>query len=123
MRINEFGKAVRKARLDAEVSLAAMAEELEVSSTFLSGMETGRKKISAEWVQKVENFFLRRQLDVPGLAEMADISNKSVSLEGLAPAHQSLIAGFARASLSVEQVERFKEMLNSLNENKQGDPT
>ena len=53
MKITEFGKAVRKARIDASVTLGDMAEALEVSPPFLSAMETGRKKISEDWVRKI----------------------------------------------------------------------
>lgn len=119
MKITEFGKVVRKARLDAEVSLLQMANELDVTSAFLSGMETGRKKITDDWVGKIRNFFAVRNIEVPNLAEAADVSNKSVSLEGLSPAHQMLVAGFARTSLSQEELENLKALLAAANTNKE----
>lgn len=119
MKITEFGKIVRKARLDAEISLLQMANELNVSSAFLSGMETGRKKITEEWVSKIESFFSMNGISVPNLAEAADVSNKSVSLEGLNPAHQMLIAGFARTSLSTEEMENLKTLLVAANAKKE----
>lgn len=118
MKITEFGKVVRKARLDAEVSLLQMANDLDVSSAFLSGMETGRKKITKEWVGKVSSFFGSRNIELPTLAEAADVSNKSVSLEGLSPAHQMLVAGFARTSLSQEEMENLKALLEAANAKK-----
>lgn len=118
MKITEFGKVVRKARLDAEVSLLQMANELDVSSAFLSGMETGRKKITDEWVGKIKSFFASHNIVLPNLAEAADVSNKSVSLEGLSPAHQMLVAGFARTSLNQEQLENLKALLEAANANK-----
>lgn len=111
MKITEFGKVVRKARLDAEVSLLQMANELDVSSAFLSGMETGRKKITDEWVGKIKTFFASRNIPLLNLSEAADITNKTVSLEGLSPAHQMLVAGFARTSLSQEELENLKALL------------
>lgn len=118
MKITEFGKVVRKARLDAEVSLLQMANELDVSSAFLSGMETGRKKIADEWVGKIKLFFASHNIVLQNLAEAADVSNKSVSLEGLSPAHQMLVAGFARTSLNQEQLENLKALLEAANANK-----
>ncbi|WP_110392228.1 helix-turn-helix transcriptional regulator [Rivihabitans pingtungensis] len=116
MKITEFGKLVRKARLDAEIPLLQMANDLDVSSAFLSGMETGRKKITDVWVHRVKEYFAESYgIDIPKLAEAADVSNKSVSLEGLNPAHQMLIAGFARTSLSAEQMENLKELLAAAN--------
>lgn len=119
MKITEFGKVVRKARLDAEVSLLQMANELDVSSAFLSGMETGRKKITDEWVGKIRNFFCGHGIAVQNLAEAADVSNQSVNLEGLNPAHQMLIAGFARTSLSPEEIENLKALLAAANAKKE----
>lgn len=119
MKITEFGKVVRKARLDAEVTLLQMANELEVSSAFLSGMETGRKKVTGEWVSKITGFFAPHGITLPKLAEAADVSNKSVSLEGLSPAHQMLIAGFARTSLNAEEMENLKSLLTAANAKKE----
>lgn len=118
MKITEFGKVVRKARLDAEISLLKMATDLSVTSAFLSGMETGRKKISEEWVGKVNAYFSSLGIDAPNLAEAADISNKSVSLEGLNPAHQMLMAGFARTSFNTEQIEQLKTLLEAASANR-----
>lgn len=120
MKITEFGKVVRKARLDAEVSLLDMAEALDVSSAFLSGMETGRKKIATEWVAKIGSFFNSRGIRLQNLAEAADVSNKSVSLEGLPPAHQMLVAGFARASLTQEEMNNLQTLLAAANTKQKG---
>jgi transcriptional regulator with XRE-family HTH domain len=119
MKITEFGKMVRKARLDAEVTLSKMANELDVTSAFLSGMETGRKRITNEWVGKIKAFFAVRNIDLPNLQEAADVANKSVSLEGLSPAHQMLVAGFARTSLSPDDLENLKALLAAANSNKE----
>ena len=56
MALTDFGKAVRKARLDADETLATMAESLNVSPAFLSAMETGRKKFLTNGLQKLHNF-------------------------------------------------------------------
>ena len=118
MKITEFGKIVRNARLDIEVSLLKMANELGVSSAYLSGIETGRKKITAEWGGKIKMFFEMHDIVLPNLDEAADISNKSVSLEGLNPAHQMLVAGFARTSLNQEELENLKALLDAANAKK-----
>ena len=119
MKITEFGKVVRKARLDAEVSLLSMAKELQVTSAFLSGMETGRKKVTEEWIGKIKVFFESRNISLPNLAEAADVSNKSVNLEGLSPAHQMLIAGFARTTISDSDMEKLRNLLAAANSKKE----
>lgn len=118
MKITAFGKVVRKARLEAEITLLQMANELNVTSAFLSGMETGRKKITKEWVNKIGLFFSSRNIEVPNLDEAADVSNQTVHLEGLSPAHQMLVAGFARISLNQEEIENLQKLLQAANARK-----
>jgi len=113
MAITEFGKAVRKARIDADVTLASMAEELGTTPSFLSAMEMGRKKIPDSWVALIESYFARKGTSVR-LRELADVANKSVNLEGLDPAQQMLVAGFARVNMSETELHRFQQLLCNL---------
>lgn len=110
MAITEFGKAVRKARIDAGVTLVAMAEELRTTTSFLSAMEMGRKKIPTDWVKAIEQYFYNRQVSVR-LGELADVANKTVPIEGLSPAQQMLVAGFARVNLDASEIENFTKLL------------
>lgn len=111
MAITEFGKAVRKARIDADATLGSMAAELNTTPSFLSALEMGRKKIPADWVQKIEGYFQRRGVSLR-LGELADVANKSVSLDGLSPAQQMLVAGFARVNLDEAALQKFTELLS-----------
>jgi len=113
MAITEFGKAVRKARIDADnVTLASMAAELHTTPSFLSALEMGRKKIPADWVAKIEVFFQRYGVTIKDLRERADLANKTVSLDGLSPAQQMLVAGFARVNLDDAELAKFTELLS-----------
>ena len=112
MAITEFGKAIRKARIDANnVTLSSMAASLETTPSFLSALEMGRKKIPAEWVKKIESFFQRQGISI-GLGDLADVANKSVSLDGLSPAQQMLVAGFARVNLDEVEIDNFRKLLS-----------
>lgn len=51
--LTPFGKALRKLRLDLNISLKDMAEKLNVSSSFLSAVETGKKKIPQNFLKKI----------------------------------------------------------------------
>jgi transcriptional regulator with XRE-family HTH domain len=115
--LTEYGKKVRKARIDAGVTMTQMATDLGTTPSFLSAMETGRKNVPAEWVGNVERYFKERGVSVSELGAAADASNQSVSLEGLSREHQMLVAGFARAlssSPSVEDVNAFKSLLQGI---------
>src|SRR5690242_974753 len=111
MNLTEFGSAVRKARIDARVTLKTMAAELEVTPAFLIGLEVGRKRISEEWLKKIEAFFAKRHVRIPKLQALADVANESVSLSGLSPAKQMFIAGFVRQNISDHQMNKFISLL------------
>lgn len=115
MGLTDFGKAVRKARLDTEETLSTMAESLGVSPAFLSAMETGRKKIPEEWVVKIHKFFTDRGVNIERLGEFADISNQTVSLAGCDPQKQMLIAGFARSNLDPETLAKLAKLIGQDN--------
>ena len=119
MALTEFGKAVRKARIDTGQTLLGMATALGTSPSFLSAMETGRKKIAANWVTKIENFFEEKERPVSGLQELAALANESVPLEGLPLQQQMLVAGFARSKFTAEELKQIADLLGEIN-NKKG---
>lgn len=118
MNITEFGAAVRKARIDAKVTMQAMAEDLGVSSAFLSSMEVGRKKISPEWVKKIDGYFRKKKVKTPDLQKLANVSNKEISLEGMNPQQAMMLAGFARTNMTREQLECFTSLLKRVEKDK-----
>lgn len=114
--LTEFGVAVRKARLDAKVSLNEMAADLSVTPAFLSSIEVGRKKIPTEWAKKIEMYFRSKKVDIPNLQKLADLANRSISLEGMSPQKAMMLAGFARASFTRQQMEKFSKLLGDIKE-------
>ncbi|RYH16023.1 MAG: XRE family transcriptional regulator [Alcaligenaceae bacterium] len=110
--ITQFGKAIRKARIDAAVSLASMASELGTTSSFLSALEMGRKKIPSEWPKKIESYFHSKGVKVE-LEPLAYLANKTVPIDGLSPAQQLLVASVARADLDEEQVAQLAAIFDS----------
>lgn len=121
MALTEFGKTVRKARIDTGQTLLSMAEELGVTASFLSAMETGRKKIGAEWVTRIAAFFDRHGAPIQNLDTLAAASNEVVPVDGLPLQHQLLVAGFAKSPYTAEELKEiaaFFERINSGKNNK-----
>ncbi|AUU02196.1 helix-turn-helix domain-containing protein [Morganella morganii] len=119
MALTEFGKAVRIARLKTDQTLLSMAEELEVSPAFLSGLENGRKKVSKKWVKLITSFFDKRGYEIENLQELADISNEFVELDGLSMQQKMLVAGFAKSPLTPEQLRKMAELLKKVNDSEE----
>lgn len=120
MRITEFGRIVRKSRLYIGVSLKEMADTLGVSSAFLSGLETGRKKIPSIWTENISKYFKDHGLDIGDqLAKYADIANESVDIKDLPFSHQLLISGFAKSNFTQKELEEIAGLMERLNNQKE----
>lgn len=111
MNLTDFGVAVRKARLDAKMTLNSMATELGVSPAFLSSLEVGRKKIPTEWAERIEALFKERKVDVPNLKKLADLANRTIPLDGMNPQKAMMLAGFARTNLTRQQMDKFSKLM------------
>lgn len=118
MALTEFGKAVRKARVDAQETLLSMAKALGTTASFLSAMETGRKKVSAAWAKKIGAYLADKGQPVNKLNQLAQVSNKAVPLDGLPLQQQMLVAGFAQSTFSAEELRSVAKMLEKINNTK-----
>ena len=78
--LTEFGREVRKLRIELAMTLREMAGELEVTPAYLSGVETGRKPTGDRLVRKVVALFARRGVDAQHLEDAAVRSRKEVKL-------------------------------------------
>lgn len=112
-----FGKAVRKLRIDAGLKLKDMADGLEVKSSYLSALETGKRKINDDFVTQVADYFagfgfknLRTEL-----LELVDESQPSlnIDLQGRDQDDRHCLATFARkfSDLSDDQKQEIEKIL------------
>lgn len=113
MVINEFGRAVRHARLDAGVTLKQMAEALGSSASYLSAMETGKKAVPERWVEKIEAYFKDRGLEVRGLRVKADLANNTIRLDGLPDDQREVLARLAHARIEPDRLAKIQAVLGA----------
>lgn len=71
MNTTKYGKLVRKARLDNDITMLEMARSIGVLPSLLCATETGETQVSADLLEKVEKFFGSRGIVVKGLREAA----------------------------------------------------
>lgn len=74
--LSPFGKALRKLRIDRGWRLKDMADGIDVSASYLSAVETGRKSISSDLVSKIEKWAKLTADECSDLARSAAISAK-----------------------------------------------
>ena len=76
--ITEFGKLLRKLRIDHSEILKDMAEKLGVSSAFLSAVETGKRNIPESWPDEIAKLYSLDAKTSRQLKELTDSSIKNV---------------------------------------------
>lgn len=114
--LTPFGKAVRKLRLDRDEILKDMAEKLDVSPSFLSAVETGKKKIPDEMLQELATHY---QLKKNGLADLRRLAQESqqqfkLNVSKTKKETRGLVAAFARkfTELDQKQIDKILRVLN-----------
>lgn len=97
--ITEYGKFLRKLRIDQGQTLKIMAEKLGISSAFLSAVENGKKKIPKTWETKLATEY---ELNGEQLEELRRSQQDSqqlieINLETLSEAQKDTAFAFARS--------------------------
>lgn len=55
--VTEFGKIIRKLRIDREINSKEMALSLQMSPGYISAIECGKAKVSSNTLNKILDFF------------------------------------------------------------------
>lgn len=99
MKLTPFGKAVRRHRLEKEITMMQLAERLGVSPAFLSAVETGSKPIPATLPKRVASALGLDMVETRELEDTAAISATefTIGLHKNAPRQDREVAAmFAR---------------------------
>lgn len=76
--LTEFGKITRKLRIDNDILLKDMANALNISSAFLSKLETGKSKPNLKLAYKIKDIYNLDDKAYNDLINAIDIDNKSI---------------------------------------------
>lgn len=98
MKLTPFGEAVRVLRLRLGLSMKSMAEFMGISSSHLSGIEYGEKRLSQKHVDSAIAYFRGKASieDLAGLRDAAEKSKDVVLTSHLTADAKGLVAAFAR---------------------------
>lgn len=119
----QFGKLVRKLRIDKGVVLGEMAGAIGVSSAYLSAVENGKKNINEQLIKSVISYF---SLDDSLEQELRNAAENSAAsfkfdLRQFQDDERTLVSAFARqvADLSADQKQSIFEILNNRGKDKE----
>ena len=99
MKLTPFGEAARILRIRLDLSLKEMAEAMQISSSHLSGLEYGEKKLAQKHIDAALAFFKAKAATADDLAKLRTAGEQSKSIvntESLASDARGLVAAFAR---------------------------
>ncbi|MCJ8162321.1 helix-turn-helix domain-containing protein [Acinetobacter zhairhuonensis] len=112
-KLTDFGKAIRKLRIDYDTNLNELATSIGVSSAFLSAVETGKKPISAELITKITNALGLSKVEENLLTHAASQSVDNVTVRTNSPEEAEIALMFARRiqddTLNMAQLRKILE--------------
>lgn len=79
--ITEFGKALRKLRIDCGEILKTMAEKLNMTSSYLSAIECGKRNIPSDLISKIVSTYDLTEVEQEILSKAYDKSLNSVEIK------------------------------------------
>ncbi len=113
----EFGKEIRKLRIDKNMTLLNMANKIGMSIAHLSAVETGRRNIHPVLVNKLLSVFTLDDERKEILSTLAYECNKSIKLNLSNTTHQcrQMTTAFGRRfqSLSTDDIKSIQKILKN----------
>lgn len=113
--LTEFGKEIRKLRLEHDDLLKNMADKLEVTSSYLSAIEHGKKPIPADLISRLRSIYdlTPEQIERLEQAKRESAMKVNIDLAGVNKKQAMLANAFARKlnCFSDEDMEKIMKVI------------
>ena len=113
--LSEYGKILRKIRIDKGLTLAQMAKAVGITSAYLSTIERGNRKIPKYLTQNVINHYELSNEQVAELqkAEYLSMDSVEIELSAVSLHKKTLVLSLAKnlKNMTYEQVARIKSIM------------
>ena len=98
MAVTQFGKVLRKIRIDHNEVLLNMAQRLEVTASFLSAVENGKRNIPVSWPDLLPSLYdlseqATEELKQAAIAQMTSIR---LNVDNATPKSKEVLFALAR---------------------------
>ena len=115
MKLTEFGKFTRKLRIEKGELLKDMAEKLDVTVSYLSAVEVGKRNIPEKWEKKLVDAYQLNENESENLRDSIHYSKKDVKInvEKLDREDKDLVLLLARKLETLDSKEK-KELKSIL---------
>ncbi len=116
--VTELGKYLRKLRIDYGEVLKNMADKLDVTSSFLSAVENGKKKMPRDWYIRIIDIY---NLDENKIEEFDKSIAKTeesieISLNKIPEDNREVAISFARKfqDFNSDDIDKIKKILKGV---------
>ncbi|WP_416515135.1 helix-turn-helix domain-containing protein [Brachyspira hyodysenteriae] len=114
--LTEFGKVSRKLRIDRNLTLSDMAERTNLSASYISAVEIGKKDLTMELVEKYIEILTVTEEEKEELLKSASVTMNSLKIDLTNEEEKNKIAlKLARniKYLNDEQIKKIENILNN----------
>lgn len=115
--ITNFGKELRKLRIDNDELLKNMADKLGVTISYLSAVEHGKREVPDDWIDTISELYQLSDAEKDNLEDLAYMSKNKVSIDLLEvnDKKKNTALAFARKfdNLSDEEINKINKILNN----------
>lgn len=113
--LTELGKDLRKLRIDRGVNMVEMAAAMGISTAMLSAVETGRKRVPGDFVDRLVRAYPDLASRITQLEALVNLANREVrvSLDEASESDALLVTELARrfSDLSDGQKDSLRNLL------------
>lgn len=118
MPVNDYGIYIRKIRKERNETLANMAIKMNVSISFLSALEVGKKTIPQDIPERISSVYDLSNEQLNEMKNAIDISNGKIqiSLDNMNDDQKEVSLMFARKinSASKKQIKELNDVLSKI---------
>lgn len=114
-RITEYGRFIRELRRNRKENLDMMSKKMDVSISFLSSLESGKKQIPKDFADRLVLVYELDEIQRMRLINAIELSNNKsiIKLNNLSPIKKNLVLNIARNidKMSEEQAEEMLKII------------
>jgi len=114
--LTDFGKALRKLRIDRYELLKHMADKLQMSASYLSSIETGKRPIPDTMPDQIVNLYQLQGIEKQDVvsAYESTITKATLDLQNVEGESRQLALSFARnfTDLSPHDIDALRAILS-----------
>lgn len=111
----ELGKLLRKLRIEHDEYLRDMAGRLNITSSYLSAIENGKRRMPMDYIERIGGIYRLRKEELAQLQEAASYEQQKVEIKLQAVSEEKKYAAlsFARNfdKLSDDQLEEIRRVI------------